>query len=86
MQSKWDRQSSVRFCFQSIKCTVQLASTGQRRAHKEAHNVNRGGGECGSNIKRGQAQLDGDRGYALNLEKAEFEVVSQVQSPTCFLH
>lgn len=71
------------------KCTVQLASTGRKKStqvSRDSNNANRGGGKSGSNIKRGQAQVDGDRGCSLNLGKAEFELASQVQSPTCFLH
>lgn len=71
------------------KGTVQLASTGRKEStqvSRDSNNINRGGGESGSNIKRGQAQVDGDRGYSPNLGKAEFELASQVQSPTCFLH
>lgn len=72
-----------------IKCTVQLASTGRKEStqvSRDSNNVNRGGGKLGSNIERAQARIDGDRGYSLNLGKAEFESASQVQSPTCFLH
>lgn len=70
-----------------VHCTIGFYwAKESTQGSRGSNNVNRGGGEWGSNIKRGQAQLDGDRGYALNLEKAEFEVVSQVQSPTCFLH